>query len=108
MGDIIFNAGEIPSSPRLVIISKGELTYMFGKRDYLLSGGMHCCEPCIWVQWVHRGMLSSLRDALLYSLDVAEFQQIVISFEHSGYDPMAYAQEFVDKLNSTDPDDVSD
>merc|ERR1719512_544708 len=60
-GDIIFHAGEIPTKPRMYIISTDVLKYMlFGQeRASPVSAGSWISEAVLWVAWTHRGMLVS-------------------------------------------------
>jgi len=113
VGDILFNAGEIASKPKMLLINHGILTYVFGSsanpQKTGLEKGHWVCEASLWVPWVHRGMLTATKDSSMYELNGVEFQSIVSSFEHSaGFDPMKYAIRFLDELNSLPKEEVSD
>jgi len=111
-GDVVFNVGEIPKKPRLFIITHGELNYWFGKGATALKSVLKpqswICEGCLWVNWVHRGMLTAKEYTRMYSLDAVEFQSIASSFEHGNFDPRDYAQEYLRILNALEPEDVTD
>merc|ERR1719330_1119049 len=59
-GDIVFNTGEIPTTPRMYITSSGVLNYVMPSEDRKeidLREGSWIAEAALWVAWTHRGTL---------------------------------------------------
>lgn len=109
LGDVIFNVGEIPSVPKMFIISKGELVYMTDAgRKTTLGPGDWLSEMTLWVHWVHRGMLTATTDTMMHTIDAKEFQRIASSFEHLSFDPRSYAHDFLEMLNTTPQSEITD
>merc|ERR1711920_1215633 len=109
-GDIIFNAGETPTRPKMYLVNRGRLTYMSATCSTVeksLKTGMWVSEANLWTAWKHRGVLTAAEEGLLYVLDAIEFQQIVARFEIDRFSPHGYAQEFVDHMNKA-PTKVTD
>jgi len=102
-GDTIFNVGESPPKPKLYILLRGLLAYKHGSADVVrVETDQWVAEPCLYVDWTHRGTLSAAQDCGIFTLDAKEFQTIVVHFEHNtAINPMSYAKEFVDSLNMT-------
>jgi len=112
-GDVLFNVGEIPKSPQMIIVSDGQLQYNCetDRREatYILEAGSWICEACIWVSWVHRGQLIATQYTKIFTLDANAFASIVSSFEHQGvFDPFAYANDFVATLDDLEIEEVND
>merc|ERR1712032_964425 len=82
-GDILFNVGEIPVRPKMLIVSHGRLRYtaVTGMRT-IVSDTQWVSEALLWLHWVHRGVLVAMSDSQLCVIDAKEFQAIVCSFEH--------------------------
>lgn len=110
-GDLIFDAGEIPTNPRMYLVNNASLSYRHigsdCSREVLL--GSWVSEAVLWMAWTHRGVLCATKDCCLYTLDASEFQDIASHFEYSAeFDPNIYAEHFAGYLNSIDQQDVSD
>jgi len=104
-GDVIFNFGETPTKPKMLLVNKGTLSYVTPAdhdEGTELKAHHWISEATLWTRWVHRGTLSAVQDSRLYALDAKEFQQIVIQFQHSGFNPRDYATSFVADLNEAD------
>jgi len=101
LGDTIFNVGESPPLPKLYILLRGVLAYKQSSEDAVkVERDQWISEPCLYVNWTHRGTLSAAQDCGIFTLDAKEFQTIVVHFEHhSAINPMSYAMQFVDNLN---------
>lgn len=102
-GDIIFNAGESPSEPKMFFILSGKLQYIpDGNGDIVgLNRGMHVAEPTLWIDWTHRGLLRATTEGEMCELLAKDFQTIVNQFGHCNEcDPREYAENFVEKLNN--------
>merc|ERR1712039_719269 len=107
-GDVIFNAGETPTRPKMYIVNRGRFAYYTsGATERILTTGMWVSEANLWTTWKHRGVLSASQEGLLYVLDAIEFQQIVARFEVDRFSPHGYAREFVDNINRS-PTKVTD
>jgi len=109
-GDIVFNSGEIPTSPRMYIISSGTLNYRRkSSAAQQLAPGSWVSEAALWVSWTHRGVLAATEDSCLYALDALEFQGISSHFEYGrDFDPRDYAERLVHYLNGMETFSVSD
>eukprot|EP00928_Gymnodinium_smaydae_P055447 TRINITY_DN3898_c0_g7_i1.p1 TRINITY_DN3898_c0_g7~~TRINITY_DN3898_c0_g7_i1.p1 ORF type:complete len:929 (+),score=216.30 TRINITY_DN3898_c0_g7_i1:119-2905(+) len=129
--DIIFNVGEIPLKPKMIIVVQGTLTYvsmgelykkrakgaagerrrattvMTGNRaGTFLTKGMWISEAALWTHWMHRGILTAQSDAQLCLVDAEKFADTVAQFDIEDFNPKIYAQAFVNELNEVS--DVSD
>lgn len=109
-GDIVFDAGEIPTNPRMYIINHGLLDYgTQGGHSLEVGKSSWVAEPALWVSWTHRGILTATEDSRLYTLDAREFQAIASHFEYGqDFDPRVYAERVATHLNSMDARDVTD
>jgi len=101
-GDVIFNAGEIPSQPRVYIVRGGVLEYKSAhdEKKIVVTEGQWISEACLWTKWHHRGVLSAASDCRLVLLDAKRFRDIVCHFS-SELHPTGYASSFVRALNET-------
>jgi len=109
-GDVVFNAGEIPTHPKMYIICSGRMVYReISGRERQLNTGDWISEACLWCPWMHRGMFMGATECRLCLLDARKFQDIVGEFDHSDFDfdPKKYATDFVKTLNRS-KNDVSD
>jgi hypothetical protein len=107
-GDIIFNAGEVPTQPVMYIVVYGELIYDCHGIETEVNVGTSISEATLWTQWMHRGVLTATSDCRLCLLDSKEFQNIAGNFHHMDFNPRTYANGFVNALNAMDIQDVSD
>jgi CRP-like cAMP-binding protein len=104
-GDIVFEAGETPSPPRMYIISSGLCQYLSITGQVKEIGqGSWVSEATLWTSWMHLGRLLAQTDTIILELDAKVFQEIVSQFEHPDFDPRLYAREFVEDLNDTEHD----
>merc|ERR1740121_1077487 len=101
LGDTIFNIGEIPSKPKMLIVMSGQLLYtpMVGAKGNV-NEGQWISEAPLWVNWVHRGLLVAVHDSHLCALSVKEFHTIAEQFEHTDFNPRDYAYKFAEGLNN--------
>lgn len=105
VGDVIFCAGEIPSQPKMYIISSGQLEYETSNENKIPIGeDQWVSEATLWVEWMHRGSFSATSDCRLCVLDAKTFQHICSQFSHSNFDPQSYARDFVKTLNQEGSD----
>merc|ERR1719329_1429941 len=104
-GDIIFNAGEFPSTPKMYFVVSGCLEYasITGETEMLRQGDW-VSEPSLWTPWMHRGTLTVVNECRLLELDAFRFQDVVTRFDANcvSVSPKAYAQRFVQELNRRD------
>jgi len=109
-GDIVFNAGEIPSPPQMYIVSEGELGYksIWGSNTDV-GKGQCISEGTLWTSWTHVGTLAAMSPAQLCKLDSAEFRKIVTRFQHDDthFNPSLYAANFVQAIREGD-EELSD
>jgi hypothetical protein len=111
--DTIFNVGEMPSCPKMLIVTEGKLAYTTsgagarkssansGDKEYhaVVETNQWVSEAPLWVTWAHRGTLTAAEDSYICALAAKEFQKIAGQFEHTGFDPRIYAAMFVQCLN---------
>merc|ERR1719343_981187 len=121
-GDIVFNVGEIPPKPKMIVVGQGELTYAgmasFGgaralqravsfktnlsqARGVTLTSGDWVAEATLWTHWMHRGILTATTDCRLCLVDSQKFSETVGTFDNA-FNPKVYAHEFVRVLNRSD------
>lgn len=100
-GDIIFNVGEIPESPKMYIVCNGHFDYIYGKDESKdLVAKDFLAEAALWTHWMHRGVLRALMDGRLCVMKCKRFQELVRQFDHPHFDPRNYAIEYVKSLNT--------
>jgi hypothetical protein len=111
-GDVIFNVGEIPKKPQMIIVSTGTLSYAYTyhsrNTQSLITSCGWICEAPLWVNWVHCGTLTACEYTKISTLDAVDFGFIVSSFAHQAVDPYEYAREFYDALADIEPAEVND
>mmetsp|Transcript_28758 Transcript_28758/g.52549 ORF Transcript_28758/g.52549 Transcript_28758/m.52549 type:complete len:315 (-) Transcript_28758:232-1176(-) len=109
-GDVIFSAGESPPHPKMYFVVHGSLTYYpfdgVSSGFQELRGGHWVAEATLWTEWIHHGLLKAATECRLCVLDAKRFQNIVIQFEHSDFNPKSYATDFIHSLN--DAEEVND
>lgn len=109
-GDVIFSAGESPPHPKMYFVVHGSLTYHpfdgFTSSMHELTNGDWVAEATLWTEWIHHGLLKAKTECRLCVLEAKKFQNIVIQFEHSDFNPKSYASEFIRNLN--EGEDVND
>jgi hypothetical protein len=103
-GDILFNAGEIPETPKMYILCNGLYDYtQYAEVVFpvttMLYAEQWLAEACLWVPWMYRGVLKAGIDGRVCVLDSTLFGSIVRQFDHPDIDPKNYAVEFVKELN---------
>jgi len=100
-GDIVFSKGEDPADPKMYFVSQGMLEYKYGDVNTFVNEKSTASEAVLWTRWTYRGVLTSLGDVKLATLDSKMFREIVDRFkEVGGFDPKVYAADFVAHLNS--------
>merc|ERR1719469_454540 len=108
-GDTVFDAGEIPTQPRMYIVQNGELLYRSQYSTLEIKQKWWVAEAVLWVSWTHRGILTAANDCRLYTVCAHDFQAIASHFEYGeDFDPRVYAERLVDHLNSIELDEVTD
>lgn len=122
IGDIIFNVGEIPPKPKMIVLVSGALHYRSlgahgsasrcrksrrgatmadkTKLGTNLNPGQWVAEAVMWTHWMHRGVLTATTDCRLCLLDAQKFGETVGAFDHDGFNPKLYAAQYVKGLNS--------
>jgi hypothetical protein len=100
-GDVIFNAGEMPSFPKMYIVCSGTLEYIPLSGQVVEVHQEHwLSEACLWTRWMHRGVLKTTTEGRLGVLDATKFQLIVATFDQGELDARRYATAFVKYLNN--------
>lgn len=98
---VVFDVGEAPEKPKMFITVQCELHYCSGSGKFsIVTSGEWVAEHCMWVCWVHQGKLYSRHESKLCAIDVYGFDLVVNSFQHRGFNPRAYAQEFLRRLQT--------
>jgi len=105
-GDVVFYTGEIPANPKMFMVCTGVLKYT-GAVTRSVVEKEWISEACLWTEWIHRGELVAHKDCRLGLLDAQSFQHTVSQFHRQSFDVKAYAEEFVNELNSQMPN-ISD
>lgn len=105
-GDVIFSAGEMPSSPMMYIVCGGSLEYLpvdgsgFAAESTTCIAGNWLAEGVLWTTWMHLGVLRAVTDGRLCTLDAKTMQDIVGQVDHADlFEPRLYAAKFVGELN---------
>lgn len=100
-GDIIFHAGEFPTTPMMYIICDGILIYIdVADKTTVLSQGQWVSEPNLWIRWMHRGMLQATGDCRIVALDAGVFQDVLTHFDSGpALSPRKYGMAFVSYMN---------
>jgi len=107
IGDVLFHFGE--ASSKMMILRQGCLRYSWGaENEEHMAPGNWISEAPLWTTWAHRGILTAIEDSAVFDIVAEEFHEIVSQFEVTTFDPCVYANQFVNKLNQLDADDVTD
>lgn len=94
-GDVLFTAGEVPSEPKMFILTSGALEYQREMSCQYVSSGWFA-EAVLWCVWVHRGIMKAKADCRLLTVDAQIFQELGNQFQHSNISihPALYAFSF--------------
>uniref|UniRef100_A0A7S1AEY5 Cyclic nucleotide-binding domain-containing protein n=1 Tax=Noctiluca scintillans TaxID=2966 RepID=A0A7S1AEY5_NOCSC len=104
-GDVVFAELEVPVSPQIYFITRGELSYhQEVSVPERVGQDMWVAEAVLWTTWTHRGTLQVLTDCRMLALDAARFANLMGTFPTQHV--VAYAERFVQHLNETGSDDV--
>jgi len=100
-GDTLFDAGEIPASPKVYFLNSGAAQYV-AISGHVAEVEANVCisEASLWIVWMHMGTLTATCECRFVVLDTKAFQGIVSQFDHPDFDPTDYAEDFVEYLNS--------
>jgi hypothetical protein len=107
LGDVIFHFGE--AAEEMLIVSSGSVRYTwgaFGVED--LTEGSWISEPVLWTNWAHRGSLLAKEDCRCCRINAAAFQEIMGRFHLNRFDPIRYAEAFVNFLSGKPAGEVND
>jgi hypothetical protein len=107
-GDVLFVELEEPAIRRMFFISSGEiLYYKDSSRQESIGGEGHwMCESVLWTSWCHYGTARAKTQSQLLTLDMEKFRGIVSTFPT--HHAVNYATKFVDQLNDTDHEALTD
>merc|ERR1712232_643471 len=95
MGDVIFDAGETPSQPKVYVVGSGSMKYLPATGQWIpVQENDWLAEAALWTHWVHQGTLMATNNTRLTVVDAALFQKTSGHFDHGGlgFDPKLYAQ----------------
>jgi hypothetical protein len=100
--DVIFEAGEAPSEPKMYFVGFGTLCYcnINGYTAYVREREW-IAEATLWCCWRHLGRMTATQDCRLFVIDATIFQAIASQFDHVDFDPRLYAEAFVADLNDS-------
>lgn len=110
-GDVLFDEGEVPVTPRLYFALSGRLVYIRNGLavETLESPSTNCAaEASLWTPWVHCGVLKSQSDCVLCVVDAKKFQMVAAHWETPFVQLRVYAEAFVSHLNLLHKDDLTD
>jgi len=114
-GDTVFTTGDACS--RMLFVVKATLSYTLGmvmgqnaqdSTSVTVPSGQWVSEAVLWTVWENCGQLSSSTDATLLGILVEPFMKVMRSHEHALIEAAIYAKSFVEVLNSTEKDELSD
>eukprot|EP00929_Paragymnodinium_shiwhaense_P036763 TRINITY_DN19679_c0_g1_i1.p1 TRINITY_DN19679_c0_g1~~TRINITY_DN19679_c0_g1_i1.p1 ORF type:complete len:1213 (+),score=273.59 TRINITY_DN19679_c0_g1_i1:134-3772(+) len=111
-GDILFNALEVPSEPKMMFVMSGSVMYHLERQNdntrkrAQVPKGSWLSEGCLWAEWRHQGTAKCQNELRVLALDAEKFTEVVHKFpsEHASI----YAVEFVDWHNAEVEDRLSD
>eukprot|EP00928_Gymnodinium_smaydae_P043152 TRINITY_DN28972_c0_g2_i1.p1 TRINITY_DN28972_c0_g2~~TRINITY_DN28972_c0_g2_i1.p1 ORF type:complete len:689 (+),score=141.42 TRINITY_DN28972_c0_g2_i1:113-2179(+) len=104
--DVIFSLGDLPHPPRMYFVHHGTLDYIHASAAHTkIKAGTQLAEAALWAHWMHRGDLFACEECELLAFNALEFQKILPRYEHTLFNPWAYAAAFVEALRA---DDLSD
>jgi hypothetical protein len=105
--DSLFHAGELALN--MAFIVEGKLMYMRGLDESCTKGEVWISEPVLWTpNWIHLGALTATSVSELLLVDPEKFGEVV-QLNPLAHEMMrAYCIGFLDWLNETERDDLSD
>lgn len=96
-GDVLFVQGEQPQVAQMYFVLRGALEYRRESRGDMYHAtaekGSWICEPVLWCDWTHCGLLRADADTQLLLLDSQQFQSIALHVENDCFDVSRYAIE---------------
>jgi len=106
--DVIFSRGKV--TPEMQWMTLGSVLYQRqGDKDRLVVPGDWCCEAALFVWWACRGGLKTVQqDSQMIIVDVKSFGEVVQANEVTNALMSAYGAIYVDRLNDTDYENLSD
>ncbi|CAE8648067.1 unnamed protein product, partial [Polarella glacialis] len=116
-GDVLFSAQEDSEQQAMFVVADGRLNYYrMNELDHgysnsvpeVLREGDWAAEQVLWTNWTHRGMLRAKTDCVIITLQARSFHSITQNFQSNLFYPILYGQAFVQKLNATLPDELTD
>ncbi|CAE8648066.1 unnamed protein product [Polarella glacialis] len=116
-GDVLFSAQEDSEQQAMFVVANGRLNYYrMNELDHgysnsvpeVLREGDWAAEQVLWTNWTHRGMLRAKTDCVIITLQARSFHSITQNFQSNLFYPILYGQAFVQKLNATLPDELTD
>lgn len=83
--DLLFQEGQV--AREMYFVSQGSLAYVAhgGNSSQNIEVGDWCCEPVLWVPWVHKGELTAVDECFLTSMDSSKFRSVVIDHKERTY-----------------------
>lgn len=107
--DHLFTAWEYPECPAAFYFAGGNLSYTPISADKVtrVALGSWIAEAALWTRWLHRGDALATEDCHFLILNAGSFQDLVVASElHS--EVRTYAEQFTARLNSMEPEALSD
>jgi len=112
-GRLKYSKGDLPmekSDKTFMRSVTGKQAWQNGKdneKSYV-EKGKWVCEMVLWTQWVHKGDLTAVTRADIFSLDSQAFQVLMLDFEEKASKAARRGRRFVDWMNRTESlDDLS-
>eukprot|EP00440_Ansanella_granifera_P067009 gb/GFBE01072670.1/.p1 GENE.gb/GFBE01072670.1/~~gb/GFBE01072670.1/.p1 ORF type:complete len:672 (+),score=98.03 gb/GFBE01072670.1/:1-2016(+) len=104
--DAIFGAGD--ESDKMYFFQKGSLLYTpnHGPPCTVTSGWI--VEPVLWTGWWHQGGLRATSPSQLATIKPGPFCEVMKVYSHKWELCRSYAAEFIQMLNSTPEDELTD
>jgi len=94
--DVLFHQSEVPSTPSLVFVCHGELSYkQYGAKCRTVGPGGWLCEHLLWTNLAYQGTLVALSRCRLLMVDAVKFHEIASCKQWESVDLKHYAHEFI-------------
>lgn len=106
-GDLLFQLGDTRTCCDVLVSGNG--VYAFGEltekqlpeKPQEVFSDQWMCETCLWVSWVCVGVLTTVSDCDIVTIDSDKFAQVIRGCEELKLEAAVYARGFVHGMNNT-------